>query len=488
MPVSLKREQKFRAVCLLIFILVVGIVTAVAGDEVKEKEKTGEGINVKVLIPLISLLVVIVALIFARYFNKKKKLGDMDAEEEHKIRGLKKCEKLYKDALRRELGYICVIGPGFEGINARIEKTFTSLRITQYNHEMHRRKTPNMSDAPGMFPGMEEMVLSPEEITAQAFPKFRVLLIVGNPGAGKTTLLKYYCITCLDNKQRQLGFKEKKLLPLYFPLRDLVFNGDIPVSLYENLEARANKYHLNIPAAIFRYWIENRPTLVLLDGLDEIGDLEKRRQVCLWVGRMETGLEKVRFIFTSRPTGYRKSDNVELECPHLRGEIMDFTLEQQGHFLDHWFQAVYLDELPAQASKYDQEIKIREARGRAQKIKTFLNNEENKGVRELARVPMLLQIMAIIWKSRDFLPETRWELYDVSLKYLLEYRDRHKELKPILQADNARKALMPAALWMQETLRSDNAAKEDIYKRMQPLLDTFNGQPGAQAFCGIGQG
>jgi hypothetical protein len=39
---------------------------------------------------------------------------------------------------------------------------------------------------------------------------------------------------------------------------------------------------------------------------------------------------------------------------------------------------------------------------------------------------MLLQIMAIVWKDREYLPGSRYELYDTALDYLLDYRDRRR--------------------------------------------------------------
>ncbi|MCP5104697.1 MAG: SUMF1/EgtB/PvdO family nonheme iron enzyme [bacterium] len=478
---SMAWERNIGVVCFIVLLLVV--ISAPVFAQNGEKESKG-GIDWKIVIAAGGLLLaVITGVFFARTISKKKKTGELDAVDEHKIRGHKKCEKLYNEALRRELGRIGVMGPGFERIHTRIEETFTSLRISQYNREPHEHVMTPGGPAKETFHEMREIYLSPEKIMEQAFPKYRVLLLIGDPGSGKTTLLKYYTLACLEENHRRLGFTGPKILPLFLPLRELVFEGDTPVSLYENLETWAAKRHLDIPAAVFQYWLRNRPTLVLLDGLDEISDVEKRRGVCGWLDKVWAGLDNARFVLTSRPTGYRKPDDVELECPHLRGEIMDFTPDQQAQFLDRWFRAVYLDELTADAGKSEREEKDRDALDRARTIVAFLNKEENKGVRELARVPMLLQIMAIIWKNRDFLPETRWELYDVSLNYLLEYRDRRRDLKPVLPADRARKVLMPAALWMQEELRSDNAAKEKIHEKMQPVLNTFDDQPDARLFC-----
>jgi formylglycine-generating enzyme required for sulfatase activity/energy-coupling factor transporter ATP-binding protein EcfA2 len=331
----------------------------------------------------------------------------------------------------------------------------------------------------------QERHFTPEQVTIRAFKKYRLLLVIGDPGSGKTTLLKYYAIKCLKNKYKQFGFKET-VFPIYFPLRELEFDeNEKPRSLPYNLAKWSERHLLNISAEQFRNWLHTQKTLVLLDGLDEISSKEKRQKVPLWVKETYTGLKNACFVVTSRATGYRKLDGIELEMSHLRADIMDFSSRLQEDFLKKWFRAVYLAELPPQEIQEDQwEIQqIKQADQRSKTIIDFLNKIENKAVRELAAVPMLLQIMAIIWKKREFLPRTRVELYDVALNYLLDYRDRQKCIEPFLPVVESRRVLAPTALWMQEKLARDEAPREDMHQTMQERLNTLEGQPQASAFC-----
>jgi predicted NACHT family NTPase len=315
-------------------------------------------------------------------------------------------------------------------------------------------------------------------------------VVIGDPGSGKTTLLKYYAVKCLDkaNKRyKEFGF-EQEVLPIYFPLREVEFDkDDQPVLLPDNLERWVKGYLLDIPAHRFREWLREEKTLVLLDGLDEISSKEQRRKVCRWIEKMCTGLENARFVVTSRATGFRKLDGIEFGIPHLRADIMDFSPQQQEVFLRKWFRAVFLsglppvdNDLPGPGWKEQQE-KLADQRSKT--IIDFLNREDNKAVRELAAVPMLLQIMAILWKKREYLPRTRTDLYDKSLNYLLEYRGQQKGIDPMLTAKESRCVLAPTALWMQEELERDDAPKEEMHLRMQPILNTLEGQPGAGEFC-----
>ncbi|NTV09017.1 MAG: SUMF1/EgtB/PvdO family nonheme iron enzyme, partial [Chlorobium limicola] len=129
------------------------------------------------------------------------------------------------------------------------------------------------------------------------------------------------------------------------------------------------------------------------------------------------------------------------------------------------------------------ERKKNEAHERTKTIAEYLGKEENRGMRELASVPMMLQIMAILWKEREFLPGNRVKLYGAALDYLLEYRDDRRKIPPLLPADKARMVLAPVALWMQEVLEADEAECSAMHAEMQQVLSTLDHPPSAVDFC-----
>jgi formylglycine-generating enzyme required for sulfatase activity len=421
---------------------------------------------------------------------RQKKEAELDAEkkfkEKEKITAAKTAEEIYCAALKEELGFIHMLGsPQLESKAVKLEEAFVSLRISQNWRSENRFEPCQEMDMEKQETGCH---FSPEEVMKQTFKQYRPLLIIADPGSGKTTLLKHYAVTCLDKytgKYRQLGFK-KEILPIYFPLRELEFDeNNEPGTLPENLAKWSEKHLMNIPAEQFHNWLQDHDTLVLLDGLDEISQKEQRKKVCSWVKRMFPGLPRARFVITSRATGYRKLDGIELALPHVRADIIDFTPQQQEEFLKKWFRSVYLAGLPPE-NMSEQEWRQQQKKRADQRSKTiidFLKKEENKVLQELAAVPMLLQIMAIIWKDRKHLPKSRPALFDAALNYLLAYRDEEKEIEPLLPAEESRRVLAPTALWMQEELQKDEAPKENMHQVMQPILDTLEGQPGASIFC-----
>ncbi len=443
---------------------------------------------------IIPWLIALAALLFALYQHvrrkkdvEQKKIVELETEEEFKkrirISESRTAEEIYCAALKEELGTIHMLGsPDIESKTVKLEDAFVSLRISE-SWRSETRFDPNKK-----MTGHEgERHLTPEEVMKRAFQDYRLLLIIGDPGSGKTTLLKYYAMHCLDKdikKCTKLGFTGE-VLPIFFPLRELEYENDEPVPFPRNLEKWAEKHLLDISAEQFKNWLQKRKTLVLLDGLDEIGSKKHRQKVCRWIKNMCIGLKNARFVVTSRATGYRKLDGIELEMEHLRADIMDFSLQQQEDFLRKWFRVVFLSQLPPEdvpGSEWKQQ-KEKQADQQSKTIIEFLEKGDNKAIQELATVPMLLQIMAIIWKDKEYLPRTRPALYDAALNYLLEFRDRQKDIEPVLPAEEARRVLAPTALWMHEDLQKDEALKKEMHEFMQPILNTLEGQPKALAFC-----
>jgi hypothetical protein len=387
----------------------------------------------------------------------------------------------YQGALKTELGTISLLGTyALENIPVTLTDTFVSLRISDTWRS-------DMRWNPKVFyeSQQEERIRNPEELVSLVFETCRLLLVIGDPGSGKTTLLKHYAFSCLENEHyTTLGFKEPVLV-FYLPLRELVKKGADFDTLPANLFAWSEKHLLGIAETLFFDWLHNRQTLLLLDGLDEISGTQQRIKACDWIDRIVIGFEKAKVVVTTRYTGYRKGDGIELRSRHVRADIMDFSPDQQKEFLEKWFRSVLCRELrPATKTLQDwREEQSKKAAEKAATIISFLEREENQSLRMLAAVPMLLQMMAILWKDRHYLPKTRSELYHAAVNYFLDYRDRQKEIYPLLSAEDALRVLTPVSLWMQEELEKDEADKVLMQKEMQTHLKTLHNPPAVEKFC-----
>ncbi len=333
-------------------------------------------------------------------------------------------------------------------------EVFVALRLMEQRHGEGR-------EAP--FEPESELALSPAKVLQRAFfgkrPK-RLLLIIGDPGSGKTTLMKYYVMCSLDQAgRRQLGLPQP-LWPIFAPLRLVDPDQKFCATLSE---AAASK-NKPLPPDLLEDWLENRGALVLLDGLDEISEVARRRRVCRWIEQACRDYPRSHFVVTSRYTGYRVTDDVELRIEHLRADVQDLNDEQKAVFLKNWFAAVDQDEAAANAKASAEKI--------AGAILAYLAAAENGSLGKLAGTPVLLQLMAILWKEYGTLVSGRAGLYEKCTDYLLDRRERVRDIPPPLPAEQAKIILRPLALFMQETLQTHDISAAELTERLErPLQD-----------------
>ena len=333
-----------------------------------------------------------------------------------------------------------LLPPAVQSFSAKVSDVFVSLRLSGQQN----------------FTG--EQSSNPEQVMNTLFENNeRLLLVIGDPGSGKTTLLQHYALSCRNEELcKTIGFNEPVMV-FYLPLRELKKGTIGYAPLPANIFAWSEDYSLNIPENFFSESLHNRKTLVLLDGLDEISKLEERKSVCEWIRKSVNSFTKAIFIVTSRPTGYRPVDKIDIKPPLLRADILDFNPEQQKTFLYQWFTAVS----PGQQQH---------AIDRADALLTFFAKEHNKSLRQMAGIPVLLQIMALLWKQHDTLSPNRAMLYESALEYLLDYQYEQKKIKPMLSVGDAVHVLAPVSLWMQATLKSDEAEKSVMEDKVQQAL------------------
>ena len=387
----------------------------------------------------------------------------------------------YQDALKEDLRWIRMLGlPGIERVDVNLnDDTFVPLRFSR------RQEASSLTGEKSMLSGAEnEQSLTPDKVMQEAFFEGdrRLLLVIGDPGSGKTTLLKYYALCALDSERcTRLGFSEPVKV-FYLPLRDLVRqNNGRYETLPSNLSRWVENQQLIIGKKRFDAWLRRGKVLILLDGLDEISDREERKEVCRWIEGAWRGFSTAYFVVTSRGTGYRKAEGIELEVDYERADVQDFTPAQQECFLQNWFRAAFLREHgEGDAWQRKQQAKADKL---AEKSVAHLNEEKNRGLRQLAAIPMILQIMAILWKNQVHLPRSRVKLYSAVLDYLLEIRDDRRGIRPLLSAEDARVVLAPVALWMQEELKTDEVEKSKMQEKMQERLEKLDNPPSAVSFC-----
>ncbi|MCK6561365.1 SUMF1/EgtB/PvdO family nonheme iron enzyme [bacterium] len=412
--------------------------------------------------------------------KREEKIVEREFDKEIQFEAEDEIERRYLQGVHNEHDTIRLFGfQSSANLQVRTLEVFVSLNLTEES------RTGGMREINEIENGFH---LSPEKVLQAARRKNRLLLITGEPGSGKTTLLKYYAMCCLDEAgRRNLGL-QKPLLPILLPLRKV----DPAKPFCEALSAWATQSNRPVSPQQFDNWLHRRGALVMLDGLDEIGELAKRKRVCEWIDHAADYFDHSQFVVTSRRTGYGhvgygKKEIIELHTDHLRANVLDLNGEQQAVFLRKWFAAVYGEKLEAaDLSAGAQQRELQEQADQvAAAIQRFLNQEENENLRKMAGAPVLLQIMAILWKEYHNLPPKRADLYEKCIDYLLDYRDRdrEKDLPPPLPANDAKSVLRPLCWWLQQERKTELALAE-LEEKIKERLQAIDPKVSARDFAG----
>jgi formylglycine-generating enzyme required for sulfatase activity/nucleoside phosphorylase len=262
------------------------------------------------------------------------------------------------------------------------------------------------------------------------------LVLQGDPGSGKSTFVNFVAL-CLagealkdeqanlrhltaplpdeegeDGKKRQ-PWRHRALLPVPVVLRDFAATG-----LPERGEATAETLWTFIAQELkeacqaecvewLRHELRERGGLLLLDGLDEVPEAERRReQVKRAVEAFAQSFGNCRILVTSRTYAYQ-NQGWRLQG-FAEATLAPFSDGQIRRFVARWY------ELTADLGRLPKP----DATGRAELLKRAIFNRPT--LHELAQRPLLLTLMASLhaWRSGD-LPEKRESLYYETVDLLL---------------------------------------------------------------------
>jgi energy-coupling factor transporter ATP-binding protein EcfA2 len=370
-----------------------------------------------------------------------------------------------------------------EALSGAQRDDFMQLRLQSVYVEQRVRESPPPME---LSKDLEERLLAAEEIHAEdlanvitpdvaeslrqfreKYPPHPVLevlakpenarsIILGHPGSGKSTLSRYLILSLIDPDGDALvrnAFPQH--LPVVIELKSycaLRRAGKCDTFFdYLDYLAQTEGWGLS-KSALSAYFGGGQPALVMFDGLDEIFDSGEREAIAHQVTGFTRDFPAARVIVTSRILGYRRKILTDAGFVHLT--LQDFEEDQVSEFARKWV-ALAMPNRPA-----DVEERI------ARLTRAY---SESPSIRQLAGVPMLLTIMAIIGKNQE-LPRERWKLYDHAASVLVQHWDVNKHLGTQLLAEDDKRDLLRALAWRMQAAKGGIAGN---YIHRDDLLDEF---------------
>lgn len=299
--------------------------------------------------------------------------------------------------------------------------------------------------------------------------KRRGLVILGEPGSGKTTHLKRLLLWCLRAGAASSGLPSD-ILPVYLPLREL---RDLSQGLDAFIEQQLDSPHLGMGEGFGMRLLKRGRLLLLFDGLDEVSDVEHRAQVARWIEAAVKTRPSCTPVVTCRFAGY--GGDARLGPQFLELHLRPLTREQSEAFIRNWYHAVEtgLATEPAQGEVT--------ASTRAEELISRLGEPDFRSARMVAmtRNPLLLANLCLVHRDRGGLPRGRARLYDECIEVLLERWRESKKLPVTVTAENGRRILQPAALWLHGVDQRVRASSGELAPVLEPVLKAVQWKGGS---------
>lgn len=272
------------------------------------------------------------------------------------------------------------------------------------------------------------------------------LVVLGKPGAGKSTFLKWIALSSASGQ-----LKDSKL-PIFVSLRLWADSGS---SLLDYLVDEVAVSGVEEPRLLVLELLRAGKAILLLDGLDEIGDAMTR--AAAEIQKISDRYSEVSLVVSCRLAAF---DYVLQAFTQV--EIADFTTPQVKLFVDNWFG--YRKDVAALCWQE-------------------LSHQKNRTLLSLCSTPLLLTLLCLSFEGSLSFPTNRAELYREALDVLLKRWDssrgiRRKSFYHDLSLGKKERLLTRIALL--SFARSEYFMKQDLVEReIQAYVANLSSDPAA---------
>ena len=284
-------------------------------------------------------------------------------------------------------------------------------------------------------------------------PDEGAFVILGEPGSGKTMLARFLALTYARGPAwaaDRLGIElsQADRLPIFAPLAafEELRNQDEALSL-ETFLWRFFEVRRQLPGlgTLFSRALADGRALILLDGLDEVADPNRRNDVAeqlrSLIGRWaSTG---VRFVVTSRFAAYRSSP-ISPQVAIL--SLLEFGEREIKLFTERWHAAL----------------------GPRRAEEPTTTGQEHPSIRRLAANPLMLTLLAL---SRDYgdAPTHRVELFERYVRMHLDRLVVGTALRRPWNRHHTVSVLAKLALWFQLEKPGGTASQVELLDKLAEI-------------------
>ena len=273
------------------------------------------------------------------------------------------------------------------------------------------------------------------------------LMLLGGPGVGKSTFLRKVGLEALKGEN---GSFEHKCIPVFLELKR--FTAD-EINIETEITKEFRTCGFPDPEQMTEEALKSGKLLILFDGLDEVPDANVDN-VVREIGDFVDQYSQNRFIASCRIAAYKGGFKRFTEV-----EMAAFDDAQIEAYIKNWFDSTPDD----YRRQLDTEI------GTAQKCWNTLNTISHQATKELARNPLLLTLLCMVYDNSQDFPRNRAALYEDALNIFLREWAAEKRIR---REESISQYLDIAdEKWMLSEIAAKNFAENRLFFSKEDLID-----------------
>ena len=267
-------------------------------------------------------------------------------------------------------------------------------------HTASRYKSPEEVEQAFRGRGMQLLDSTSDERrdSTQVANDEKYLMLLGGPGVGKSTFFRKVGLEALKGKS---GNFKHECIPVFLELKNFRENQiDIKALIIKEFETCGYPYPEHLTKAV----LESGKLVIFFDGLDEVPRTNVDNVVHK-IGDFVDRYSQNRFIASCRIAAYKGGFKRFTEV-----EMADFNDTQIHTYIKNWF-----DSTPYQHRK-----QLDEEMGTAEQCWKTLNAPEHQATKELARNPLLLTLLCMVYDNSQNFQRNRASLYEDAFNIFLK--------------------------------------------------------------------